>query len=108
MNEKHQRASEIIQHVVAEYINVESNRTSLITVTNIDLAPDMSKAAVLVSVYPPEKAKGALDFLNRKRDDVRVHLKKHSRLRRLPKISFAIDEGEKNRQRIDELLNKDS
>jgi len=107
MNEKHLRASEIIQHLVADYLNLESNRTSLITVTGIDLAPDGSKATILVSVYPDDKSKGALDFLNRKRDDVRVHIKKNSKLRRLPKISFAIDEGEKNRQRIDELLNLD-
>lgn len=98
----------MVQHLVANYINIESNRTSLITVTNIDLAPDMERATVLISVYPEEKAKAALDFLNRKRDDVRDYIKKHSKLRRLPRVTFAIDEGEKNRQRIDELLNKDS
>ena len=77
---KHVRAGQIIQHLVAEYLNLESNRMSLITVTGIDLSPDMGKAIILVSVFPDDKSKGALDFLNRKRDDVRVHIKKNSKL----------------------------
>ena len=104
MDDKHLRASEIVRHVVAEFVSLESNRTSLITVTNIDLARDMSKATIFVTVYPENNIKGALDFLNRKRDDVRGHLKKKSKLRRIPRITFAFDEGEKNRQRIDDLL----
>jgi ribosome-binding factor A len=107
MNDKHVKAGEIVQQLTAEFLSRESNRTSLITVTGIDLSPDMGRATILVTVFPEDKVKGALDFLNRKRDDVRIHLKQNSKLRRLPRISFAIDEGEKNRQRIDELLSED-
>lgn len=107
MSQKNARVAEHIQHLVADFLGRESNRTSLITVTNIDLAPDMGNATVFVTVYPDDKTKGALDFLARKRDDVKAYLKQHARLRRIPRISFEIDYGEKNRQHIDELLAED-
>lgn len=107
MSEKNARAAGLIQHQVAEFLGRESNRTSLITVTRVDLSPDMGKAIVFVTVYPDDKTKGALDFLARKRDDVKDHIKQHSRLRRIPRISFEIDYGEKNRQHIDEMLAED-
>lgn len=104
MSEKHTRAASLIQHLVAEFLGRESNRSSLITVTNIDLSPDMGRATIFVTIYPDDKTKGALDFLNRKRDDVKDYLKRHARLRRIPRITFEVDYGEKNRQHIDELL----
>lgn len=104
---KHARAAEMLQHAVAKFISLESNRTTLITVTNIDLAPDGGQATIYISIFPDEKKKGVLDFLSRKRDDVRTYIKTNTKLRRIPRIRFEEDMGEKNRQRIDELLRED-
>ncbi len=106
MTDKSGRASEIIRKLSAEYLSTESNRTSLITVTGIELSRDGKNATILLSVMPTEAAENALNFAKRKRADFRNYVKKNSRLKRLPYFDFAIDEGEKNRKRIDELLNK--
>ena len=55
----------------------------------------------------PEKLENvALNFAKRVRTDFREYLKEHSVLRYLPTVDFALDLGEKNRQRIDELTRK--
>lgn len=104
MTDRHERVGEIIKHLAAEFLSRESNRTSLITVTNIDLARDMSKAIILVSIFPENKTKGAIDFVKRKRNDFRDYVKQNSKLRRIPRFDFELDLGEKNRQNIDNLL----
>lgn len=106
MLDKHNKAGDIISHLAADFLSRESNRTSLITVTNVDLARDMSKAIILVSVFPEDKAKGALDFMKRQRNDLRDYVKQNSRLKRVPNFDFEIDMGEKNRQHIDDMLHE--
>lgn len=106
MTDRSARASEIIRKLSAEYLSTESNRTSLITVTGIELSRDGKNATILISVMPTEASESALNFAKRKRADFRNYVKKNSRLKRLPYFDFAIDEGEKNRKRIDELLDK--
>ena len=101
---RNDKAAEVIAHLAAEFLSRESNRMSLITVTDVDLARDMSQAIILVSVFPDDKAKGALDFMKRQRYDFREYVRQNSRLKRIPKFDFEIDAGEKHRQHIDELL----
>lgn len=106
--DKQKRAEEMIQHLAADFLSRTSNRTSLITVTNVDLARDMSKAIILISVFPEDKAKGALDFVKRQRDDLRDYVKANSRLKRIPRFDFEIDYGEKKRQQLDEIIREDN
>ena len=108
MSDKHIRAVELLRQEISSFLGTESNRTSLITVTGIELSRDWAKAKVLVTVYPEDKSKGALDFLNRKREDVRDHLKSRVKLRRIPFISFEIDAGEKHRQHMDEIFREEN
>lgn len=103
MSDKHIRAVELLRQEISSFLSTQSNRTSLITVTGIELTRDWAKAKVLISIYP-EETKGALDFLNRKREDVRDHLKSRVKLKRIPFITFEIDAGEKHRQHMDELV----
>ena len=105
--EHEEKLQEELTHRAAEYINRESNRLSLVTVTRTMLSRDGKRADILISVFPQEREEEALWFLKRKRSDFRTFLKQHTRLGRLPRIDFAIDEGEKNRQRIDALSNSE-
>lgn len=95
--------ADIITRSTAEYIAREAGRTTLITPTRTDLSSDRKWATIYVSVFPETDGAHALKFLTRHKDLVRDHLKKSTRLARLPYIRFAIDFGELNRQRLDEL-----
>jgi ribosome-binding factor A len=97
------RMKEIIRVLATSFISLESNYTSLITVTGVDLSKKGDHATVMFTVLPEDKEDDALDFLKRKRADFREYVKKESRLARIPFFDFEIDMGEKNRQKIDEI-----
>jgi len=103
MSIKDQKEEHILTHLAAQYIALEAGRTTLITPTRTMLGADRKTATIYISVYPTPDTEHALTFLKRHKDLFRDYLKKHSRLAILPYIRFELDEGERNRQRLDEL-----
>lgn len=95
--------SETIAHCAADFLQRESNRQSLVTVTRADVSPDLKNVTVFLSVLPESSEEQVLHFAKRNRTDFRVYLKSHAQLKTLPNIDFQLDYGEKNRQRIDDL-----
>lgn len=104
--ERNEKVSNIIKEISAQFLNRENNRTSLITVTSCKTSPDLKKSTIYITVLPDKKEHDALDFVKRKRAELRDHLKKNMQVKTIPFIDFEIDHGEKNRQKIDELLNQ--
>jgi ribosome-binding factor A len=80
-----------LSQAVAEFISRESNRTSLITVTKVELANHDSLARIFVSVLPVEQAHAAIDFLTRQEKEARDFLKKRIQMRIFPKLVFQLD-----------------
>lgn len=93
----------MLHHLAAEFIELESNRTSLITVTSCQLSRDSKYATILFTVLPDSEEGKAEEFLSRKRKDFKEFIMEKSRIGRIPEITFALDVGEKNRQRIEFL-----
>lgn len=102
--EYHNKLRALFLRLTAQFLEEESNRTSLITVTNFELSPSLAKGTAFISVYPESAEVAALGLAKRKRSELRDYIKNHSRTRTIPRLDFEIDQGEKNRQRIDELL----
>lgn len=101
---KDERREQKIKDLAGDFIARRSNRESLITVTNVMLSPDGKRADILVSVLPEKSEHVALLFLNRLKQDFREYLMEKTRLRIIPSVYFSLDGGEKNRQRISNLL----
>ncbi len=97
------KLEEQIRQVAAEFVQRESNGASLITVTRVQMTNRLTKAVILFSVLPEDKQEEVLGFVQRKRKEFKEYVKKHARIGRIPLFEFAIDFGEKNRQRIDEI-----
>lgn len=96
-----------IRKYAAEYISREASRKSLITITRVELSSDGKKALIYISVLPDRAEPIAMDFLKRHQDDVRAYVQTHAKIRAVPWLRFTLDKGEKNRQRVDELLQED-
>ncbi len=94
---------EAVREVAAEFLAREANRNSLMTVTRAVLATDGKSCIIYISVFPTTAEVPALAFANRNRTELSTFFKKRIRSRLPPHIEFAIDTGEKNRQRLDEL-----
>lgn len=103
-----QKLNKEMRKAFSEFIERESNKRSLVTVTRCDTSPDLANVIVYVSVFPTDAEKQVIAFLNRRRYDARTHMKKRVVSRRIPQVEFMIDLGEKNRQHIDQLLKADN
>ncbi len=89
--------------LAAKYIAREAGRSTLITPLRATISPDRKNATIYVSVFPDAESEHALSFLKRHKDLFRNSLKRTARLAILPYITFELDYGEKNRQRLDEV-----
>ena len=104
MPQRNEKVANLIKELAAEFLGRENNRTSLITVTSASTSPDLKRATIFITVLPDDKEELALEFVKRKRSELREMLKKTLGIKVTPFVDFAIDKGEKNRQKIDELL----
>ena len=105
MNEGRQtKIEEALTHIAATFIERESNKTALITVTRAELRERGRSAMLFISVLPESKEIDALNFLKRKRAELRDQLKRALPIHPLPFLDVEIDKGEKARHTIDALL----
>lgn len=95
-----------LRGIAADFFTREAGKNSLITVTDATISPDFKYGTIYLTVFPTSEEERALDFAKRKRSDLREYLKDHAKLRSLPVLEIKLDEGERNRQRIDELGNQ--
>ena len=65
-----------LQKAFGDFIERESNKNSLITVTRCDIAPDLHNVIVYISVFPNDSEDKVIDFLNRRKWDARDYIKK--------------------------------
>ncbi|MFA5841066.1 MAG: ribosome-binding factor A [Candidatus Paceibacterota bacterium] len=103
-NKRTEKVSNAIKELAAQFLGRENNRTSLITVTSANVSPDLKRATIFITVLPDSKEHDALEFAKRKRAELRDFLKKNMPIKVIPFVDIMIDKGEKNRQKIDELL----
>ncbi len=103
MSERKEKIESEILKVAATFLEIESDKTSLITVTRVDISPDFKNADIYITVLPEKKEDDALYFAKRKMSDFKDYVKKHMRIKSIPFFNIRIDVGEKNRQRIEEL-----
>ena len=104
MPQRNEKVANSIKELAAQFLSRENNRTSLITITACTVSPDLKRATIFMTVLPSSKEDNALGFVKRNLKDLREFLKKNLEIKIIPFLDVAIDQGEKNRQKIDELL----
>jgi len=88
------RALAIIERGAAQFIAREAGSDSLITVVRAMPLAHGERMIVFVSVFPVEKARAALAYLERQREAFSNYLKEYVRLSPLPRVDFQLDNGE--------------
>jgi ribosome-binding factor A len=106
MIDKHHKAELIIAEAAASFILHEANTNPLITVTGADASQDERNVTILFTTFPEGKEEDAQVFLKRSAGAFREYLKKHTRLKHIPNVSFMLDYGERHRQHIDDISRK--
>lgn len=101
--ERTDRVTSLLRELAATFIRHEANTNPLITVTAVEISPDLKQATVLISVFPEAQEEQALIFLKRKGGELRSFVKYEVNLKDIPFFAFAIDYGEKSRQQFEEI-----
>lgn len=98
------RKEQIFRDAAAEFVARSANRNSLITITRAIVDDAQHTVDILVTVLPEQQEQAVIDFLTRNITEFKQYLYEHTRIGRVPLISFHIDLGDKNRQRVEELI----
>ena len=102
-SERQEKVNERLRRLAADFLERESNKTSLITVTRADASKDLKRASLFITVLPESREEQALYFARRKSAEFREYVKSKMKMRAIPFFTFEIDKGEKARRKIDEL-----
>ena len=97
------RVNELVREVVAEELERllgDDERLALLTVTHVEVTPDLRRATVLLSSLP----EGAEAALQENRARLQAAIGRQARLKRTPQLSFGADPAVATGQRVEELL----
>ena len=85
--------------------DMKDPRIGFVSVTDVELTPDLRHARIFVSVYGDAEAKArTMAGLRSAEGFVRTELAHRIRLRHIPEVSFRIDESIEQGDRINRLL----
>ncbi len=102
------RLSEVLREVIGdELTRIDDERLDLVTITDIDVDPEMNRAIVYFdSMFGEEGDEGVILALNEFRPRIQASINRQMHARKTPILSFRPDEVIRSAARIEELLRK--
>ncbi len=97
------RVNEVLREVVAEALERMADtddRLRLLTVTSVDITPDLSRATVYLSSLPPP----AIEALAEQRTQLQRTIGRQVRMKRTPLLVFEPDPAVAHGLRVEEIL----
>lgn len=100
-----ERLKELLREELSKILDreLEFPDEGLVTITRVVISPDKHYAAVLISILGTETKK-VMEILEKNVYNVQQLLNRRVRMRPVPKISFALDEGEAEREKVEKSL----
>jgi len=100
------RVAEELREVLAEEIQrLKDPRVGFVTVTGVQVTPDLRKARVFYTVLGEDRDRNATRAaLRSARSHLRASLGREVRIKFVPELEFREDEGADRGQRVEELL----
>jgi ribosome-binding factor A len=109
MTQRTQRIDELLRQEIGEIFrrDVDDPRIGFATITDVETAPDLRHATVLVSVIgQPAERQATLAAMGRAMPFVRHELGKRLRLKRIPSFHLELDDTVERGTRVLQLLNE--
>ncbi len=107
MTTRQKKVGELLRAEVSDIIQreIKEPRLGFVTVTDVEVTPDMRLARVFISVMgESDQQEAALAALNKARGFVRLEIGKRITMRTTPEIEFRLDRSIEHGARIFELL----
>lgn len=101
-----QRVGDLLREEVADIImyRLKDPRIGFVTVTGVDMSPDLKMAKVYVSVMKEEERELTLEILNSSKSFIRSALSKRLKMKFIPVVEFRLDTSIEYGFKIDKLL----
>jgi len=102
------RLSEVLREIIAdEFTKIDDERLDLVTITAIDVDPELNRAIVYFdSMFGEEGDEGVQEAMGEHRARIQASINRQMRARKTPILSFKPDEVIRAAARIEELLRK--
>ena len=99
------RVSSLIKEELGSMFTREYRDKGFITITDVQMTPDLKIAKIYVSVFGSEKVKkDTLDMLEEQKHHIRGYLGHHVSLKFTPTVQFYLDDTMEKVERINRLL----
>lgn len=107
MANKQERIAAIIRKNIAQIIQMEFKNPHLgfVSIPEVRVSKDFSYAKIYVSFINDNEIKEGMEVLEHSKGFIRSSLAKKMDTRRVPELTFVLDEGYKKEERINEILN---
>lgn len=101
-----QRVGDLIQRELSDLVarELRDPRVGMVTITSVDVSPDMSHAKVLFTILHPEKIEEVREGLTRAAGFLRSQLAKRMQLYSIPELRFQYDESIERADRLSRLI----
>jgi ribosome-binding factor A len=101
-----QRLGDLIQREVSELIRLELRdpRVGMITITSVDVSPDLSHAKVFFTILEKQKLQETLGGLSRAAGFLRSQLARRIKMYTTPELRFEYDESVERGDRLSRLI----
>ena len=101
-----QRLGDLIQREVAELLRLEVRdpRVGMITITSVDVSPDLSHAKVFFTLFEKDKLEDTLHGLKRSAGFLRSQLARRISMYTVPELRFVYDESVERGDRLSRLI----
>ena len=97
------RLNHVVHEVVAEELErIDDDRLDLMTVTGVEVDPDLRHATVWLSSLSPESA----EALGRHRVRLQAAIGHQMRMKRTPELRFRADPAVASGQRVEDILRR--
>ena len=102
------RIADLIRKEIAGLIQFQTNdpRFKNVTVTDISLSKDMSRATIYVSFLQTDEKKDIIKALNKAASFLRCRLAEKADMRYTPKLEFSYDETLAQGRRITDIISQ--
>jgi ribosome-binding factor A len=98
--------ADLIQRELAELIRLEVRdpRVGMLTITSVDVSPDLSHAKVFITLLQKDRLEDTLQGLHRASGYLRSQLAKRMKLYTTPELRFAYDESVERGDHLSRLI----
>lgn len=109
-NTRMSRVNRLIQKEVSEIFREQTKAMPgvLVSVTSVTVSPDLGIARIRLSIFPSERSEELLNNIRDNAKNIRYALgqRVRSQLRKIPEVTFFVDDSLDYLERIDTLLKK--